>query len=163
MIRSLLAGPVLLVALSAAFADKDDGFKLNDDEKALVKLLNDTRAEAKLSKLKVNPLLCKVAKQHTLNMAKQEKMEHVLDGKGVAKRVTEAGYDYRKVGENLAMASGEEDAPAPPPADVHKNWMDSKGHRANILEAKYTEVGVSMGRSAKGTFFYTMVFGVPRR
>ncbi len=119
--------------------------------------------EPKLSPLKVNPLLCKVARQHSLNMARQEKMSHELDGKKVKDRVTEAGYDYRKIGENLAMSSGESEAPASPPADIHKMWMESKGHRANILDPKYTEVGVSMALSKKGTYYYTMVFGVPRK
>jgi uncharacterized protein YkwD len=126
-------------------------------------LTNKARAEAKLSQLTVNPLLCKVARQHSLNMARQEKMSHDLDGKKVKDRITDAGYDYRKVGENLAMSSGDAEAPASPPADIHKMWMESKGHRANILDPKYTEVGVSMALSKKGTYYYTMVFAVPRK
>jgi uncharacterized protein YkwD len=165
MIRPFLAFAVLLVLLPTLSAEGDHEktppAKLTADEKALIELLNKTRAEKKLSQLKVNPLLCKVAQQHNLNMAKQEKMEHVLDGKGPARRVLDAGYEYRKVAENLAKAEGEADDPAPPPADIHKHWMDSKNHRKNILEPKFTEVGVSMGQSKKGTFFYTMVFAVP--
>src|ERR1700733_6401475 len=118
MIRSLFAVACMVSLLSAAFADTEADVKLNADEKALINLLNKTRAAAKLSKLTINPILCQVAKEHTLNMAKQEKMEHKLDGKGVAQRVTTAGYDYRKVGENLAKAFGDDDAPAPAPADL---------------------------------------------
>jgi uncharacterized protein YkwD len=177
MSRSLVSLAVLLAAMTAVLAqekttppadkgkNKDSAGKLNADEKALVELTNKTRAEAKLSQLKINPLLCKVARQHTLNMAKQEKMSHELDGKKVAQRVTDAGYDYRKIGENLALSKPIEDpnAPAPPPADIHKKWMDSKGHRANILEPKFTEIGISMCLSAKGTYYYTVVFGVQRK
>jgi uncharacterized protein YkwD len=169
MIRLLLAAALLAPSLAAALADEDGArpkegtVDLSADEKALVKLLNDTREKEKLSRLEVNPLLCKVARQHTQNMAKHEKMSHVLDGKGVAARVSDAGYDYRKVAENLAQAAGDADSPAPPPADIHDHWMKSKSHRANIVEPKFTEVGVSMGRSKKGTYFYTMVFGVPRK
>jgi uncharacterized protein YkwD len=133
-------------------------------EKELIDLVNQARARAKLSQLVVNPLLTKAAKQHTENMAKQEKMEHELDGKTVKHRVVAAGYDYHKVGENLARAlSDDKDDPPPPPADIHNGWMNSKSHRAHILDPKYTEVGVSIGRSKKGTYFYTMVFAVPER
>jgi len=175
MSRTLFSLAVLLTMMTALLAqektgapaekgkDEENAAKLSDDEKALVELTNKSRAEEKLPPLKINPLLCKVARQHTLNMARQEKMAHVLDGKGVAQRVTDAGYDYRKVGENLAKASGDAKAPPSPPAEIHKKWMESKGHRANILEAKYTEVGISVAISEKGTYFYTMVFGVPRK
>jgi uncharacterized protein YkwD len=173
MTRSLLAVAVLFGPLTSlpAARDKSDSpatgeeapaVKLNSDEKALIDFVNKTRGQKKLSRLKPNALLCKAARQHNDNMAKQEKMEHVLDGKGPGQRVLAVGYDYRKVAENLAKAEGEPDDPAPAPADIHKHWMDSKGHRKNILEPKFTEVGVSMGRSKKGTIYYTMVFGVQR-
>jgi uncharacterized protein YkwD len=96
-------------------------------------------------------------------MAKQEKMNHVLDGKRVPQRVTAAGYDYRVVAENLALAEGDTDSPAPPPDDIQKNWMESKGHRANILNSRFTEIGVSAVRSKKGNWYYTQVFARPRR
>jgi uncharacterized protein YkwD len=175
MRQSLLTLAVLLAATTALLAQekseppadkgKDNAIKLNADEKALVELTNKARAEAKLSLLKVNPLLCKAARQHSRNMAKQEKMTHVLDGKRVGQRVAETGYDYKKVGENLAMSKpkGDPNAPAAPPADIHKMWMESKGHRANILEPKFTEIGISMYLSEKGTYYYTVVFGVQRR
>jgi uncharacterized protein YkwD len=173
MIRLLLAVALLAPALTIALADEEkakaeekpkaEAVELGADEKALVELVNKAREKEKLSRLEVNGLLCKVAKQHTQNMARHEKMSHILDGKGVAARVSEAGYDYRKVAENLANAAGDADAPAPPPADIHDHWMKSRAHQANIVEPKYTEVGVSMGRSKKGTYFYTMVFGVRRK
>jgi uncharacterized protein YkwD len=166
MIRLLLTVAVFVLALATGLAEEEKGkapeVKLTKDEQALVDLVNKERGKRKLSRLVVNPLLCKVARQHTENMAKQEKMAHVLDGKKPGERVLAAGYDYLKVGENLAKASGKEgDEPAPPPADVHEGWMKSKGHRGHIIEPKYTEVGVSMVLSKKGTYYYTMIFAVP--
>ncbi len=173
MTRSLLSLTVLLAAMTALLAqektgspadkNKDSTAKLTADEKALFELTNKARAEAELSRLTINPLLCKVARQHTLNMARLDKMSHELGGKKVKDRVTDASYDYKKVGENLAMSSGDAEAPASPPADIHKMWIESEGHRANILDPKYTEVGVSMALSKKGTYYYTMVFAVPRK
>jgi uncharacterized protein YkwD len=133
-------------------------------EKALFDLVNKERAKAKLSPLTINDKLTRAARRHTDNMAGQEKMSHVLDGKGPADRAKEAGYDYRKVSENLARAASEDpDTPVPSAEEIHKSWMASKKHRANILEAKFREVGLSVGRSKKGTYFYTMVFGVRTR
>lgn len=137
--------------------------KLSPDEKALFDLVNEERKKEKLPPLVLNATLTKVARQHTLNMAKHEKMAHVLDEKGSAKRVSEAGYDYMSVRENLAAAEGKPDDPPPTPAEIHEMWMKSKGHRANILEVKVTEVGISMLQSKKGTWFATQVFASPRK
>jgi uncharacterized protein YkwD len=170
MWRSLLAG-LLLCGLTVAADDRkekpDQGKapELTADEKALVELVNKDRAKQKIGPVKVNPVLCRVARVHSENMAKQEKMAHVLDGKRVPQRVAAAGYDYRIVAENLALVEieGNANAPPSPPADVHKNWMNSKGHRANILNGRFTEVGISMVKSKKGNWYYTQVFATPRK
>jgi uncharacterized protein YkwD len=165
MIRLMLAG--LLVCGVAALADdkteKTDKVELNDDLKTILKLLNEARKKEKLEPVSLDPVLCRVAKAHTENMARQEKMAHKLDDKRVGDRVLAAGYDYRVVAENLACAEGEPDDPAPAPADIHKNWMESKGHRANILNGRYTQVGLAMVRSKKGNYYYTQVFAAPRK
>lgn len=151
---------LVLVSAVAAGDDKPPKVKLSADEKALVELLNKERKKEKLAELVVDPLLCKVARKHSENMATQETCKHELDGKKVGARAADAGYDYQVIGENLAMAAAEDDTdpPAPKPAEIHQKWMDSKGHRANILNPKYREVGLSMTRSKKGTYFYTQVF-----
>src|SRR4051794_29532939 len=97
--------------------EKESELKLSEDEKAILKLLNDEREKEKLPPLKPNAILFKVARAHSANMAKQEKMAHVLDGKKPSQRVEEAGYDYRVVGENLAF--GENDGEPVPLADIH--------------------------------------------
>jgi uncharacterized protein YkwD len=163
--RSLLVGLVLGGALLAAEGKDKPEDKLSDDEKALVKMLNKARAKEKLEPLKINPLLCRAARLHSENMAKQEKMAHVLDGKSVGHRVTAVGYDYKTVLENLAVADAEGDAnkPPAPAADIHKGWMESKSHRANILDRRPTEVGIGVVRSKKGNYYYTQVLALPRK
>src|SRR5262249_39205564 len=136
--------------------------KLSRDEKALFDLVNETRKKEKLPPLTLNATLCKAAQLHCENMARKEMMKHELDGKGPGQRALDAGYDYRVIRENLGEASGEADAPAPPPADVHQKWMDSKGHKANILHPKVTHIGLSIARSKKGTYYYTQLFAAPR-
>ena len=155
---------LLLTGLALAGDAKPEKVKLSPDEKALLDLLNKERKKEKLAELVPEPTLQKVARQHSENMARQEKMSHELDGKKPGDRVNEAGYNYRAMGENVAMSSpeGKGDPPASPPAVIHKNWMESKGHRENILNPKFREVGISMVRAKGGTYYYTQVFGVRR-
>lgn len=163
MIR-VLAGLVLLTFLAGE--KNPDEVRLSADEKALLELVNRERRKEKVPALTIQPALCRAAQGHAENMAKQEKLSHQLDGKGVGDRVSETGYDWRSVGENLAMAPAEkdgEDPPPPAPADIHKMWMESKGHRANIVNGKYTQIGLATARSKKGTYFYVQVFATPRR
>src|SRR5262249_53442061 len=97
---------------------KADDVKLSKEEQEILDQTNEARAKEKLPPLKVNGTLLKVARAHAANMAKQKKMEHTLDGKDPAQRVEKAGYDYRKVGENIAW--GEKGAKI---ATVFKGWM----------------------------------------
>jgi uncharacterized protein YkwD len=152
---------LLLAAASFAASQDRPAPKLADDLKALLDLANKEREEKKLPALVESPLLTRIARAHAENMARQEKMEHVLDGKGVARRAEEAGYKYRVIGENLARARGEADLPAPPPADIHAQWMKSKRHADNVLNPKFREAGLATARGKSGTIYYAQVFGTP--
>src|SRR5436309_7032417 len=89
-----------IVSLSGpARADK---FELTKDEKKLLELTNKEREKKKLPALKPNALLFKAARAHSANMARQEKMEHVLDGKTPGQRAKAAGYRYDWIAENIA-------------------------------------------------------------
>jgi uncharacterized protein YkwD len=158
MHRALMTVLILVIACPG---QERTTFKLGDTEQKLVDAANESRRKEKLEELSVNRTLCQIALRHAENMAKQEKMDHVLDGKGVAKRTTEGGYDYRVVGENLANAFGDADAPAPPPADIHEQWMNSKLHRANLMNPKFKHIGVAVVKSKKGTYYYCQVFATP--
>lgn len=91
--------------------------------------------------LKENKKLNFTAQQKLDDMFKQQYFEHISpDGNGVAKLSTSAGYDYVLIGENLAFGNFK-DAQA-----LLNAWMASPGHRANILNAKYADIGVAVGR-----------------
>jgi uncharacterized protein YkwD len=130
---------------------------LSEDEKTLLELTNKERAKEKLPPLEVSPLLFKLAREHSANMAKQDKMDHVLDGKGPVDRARAAGYDYLNIAENVAAA---ENTPLP---DVIKGWMESKIHRDNILSKEVTEIGLGIARTEKGVYYYTQEFGRPKK
>jgi uncharacterized protein YkwD len=143
------------VGVTRAFADKDDkpAVKVSRDEKSIVDQTNAARAKEKLEGLTVNAQLMEAARAHAANMAKQRKFDHVLDGKKPVDRTKEAGYPSALVGENIAQTSRLSTQQA------FKSWMESKGHRGNILSDKYNEIGVALSRDAKGTCYYVQVFG----
>jgi uncharacterized protein YkwD len=160
-----IASLILVLAVSSSWAEpapEETGVKLSEHEQQLLKLLNEARAREKLPPLRPNAILCKVARQHAANMARQEKMEHKLDGKKAPQRVEEAGYDYRLVGENVAFSEGDDEQTVPV-EEVHQSWMKSEVHRANILKKDYEEVGLGIGRNAKGQLYYAQVFGTHRK
>jgi uncharacterized protein YkwD len=152
---------LFLVSCAALALAQDRPVKLGDTEQKLFDAANAARSNDSLDKLTLDRTLCKVALGHAENMARQEKMDHVLDGKGVAKRTIEGGYDYRVVGENLAKASGDKDAPAPSPAEIHEHWMKSEKHRANLMSPKFKQIGLAVVKSEKGTYYYCQVFATP--
>src|SRR5438270_13631620 len=129
--RTLLAG-VLLLGLTVGARADEPKVELTAEEKAVLELTNQERAKEKLPPLKPNPILMKVARAHSKNMAKQEKLAHELDGKKPHERAEDAGYKLGWIGENCAAGSD------PYPAkDVMKGWMESAGHRGNILGKRY--------------------------
>ena len=126
-------------------------------EKKILELTNLERKKKELPALKASALLAKVAQGHSENMARQGKMEHNLDGKTPLQRLRAAGYSYARAYENIA--AGDADVPLD---DLIKAWMDSKGHRDNILNDVCTEIGLGIARDAKGQVYYTQLFGKPK-
>jgi uncharacterized protein YkwD len=153
----LLVAVLVVAGLAWAADPKADKTKLSEDEQKILDLTNEARAKEKLPPLKVNATLLKVARAHSANMAKQHKMEHVLDDLNPAQRVDKAGYNYRSVAENIGVA--EKGATA---AALFKGWMDSKIHHDNILSSKVDEIGIGLVTDDKGETYYTQVFGKRR-
>lgn len=124
------------------------------DEKArkafleeIVRLVNVERRKAKVKPLRVAPVLEKAAQAHAENMARQEKMEHELDGKNPTQRMRAAGYRGDYTLENIAKGALSASA-------LMKLWMNSPPHRKNILEPNITDIGVGIAQSGKSTEQY---------
>jgi uncharacterized protein YkwD len=163
MIRCLSSAVLLVFAVAtvASPEEKKDAakFEMSKDEQTLLELLNKERAKAKLPPLSPHPLLFKTARAHSANMAKQRKLEHILDGKKPPHRVLAAGYDYGKLSENIAVSEG----PGIPLSRIVKLWMESKIHRENLLDDKVTETGLGIAGNDKGETYYTQEFARPRK
>lgn len=127
---------------------------ISANEQTIIDLINQFRKEKDLPPLKPNALLIQAARDHSKNMAKQRKMEHVLDDKNVDKRVKETGYKSVAVGENIARWMK--------PKEIVNAWMHSPGHRANILDKQFQEIGIGIAADDKGIAYYAAVFGASR-
>ncbi|HEY7158971.1 MAG TPA: CAP domain-containing protein [Gemmataceae bacterium] len=157
---SLLALFAVFIPVAPAEDKKEKSeFTMTKDEQTLLELLNKERVKKELPPLRPNPLLFKVARAHSANMAKQEKMEHVLDGKNPGQRVLAAGYDYGKVSENIAVSEG----PGAALTVIVKDWMESEIHRENLLSDKVTETGLGIAKNDKKEVYYTQIFARPRK
>ena len=127
---------------------------LTREEKAILELCNRERAKKKLPPLEPNAELTEAARKHSTKMARRNKLSHKLDGKTVAERVRDAGGRQVWLGENIAVG-------ARSPGEVVTVWMKSRGHRENILDKHYTEIGIGIHIGQRGRKFYTQVFAAP--
>ncbi|HEY6886492.1 MAG TPA: CAP domain-containing protein [Solirubrobacter sp.] len=112
---------------------------------ALLCLHNQFRAQNRLPALKDNAKLRKAATGYANDMVDQGFFDHTSpDGETFVDRVIGAGYAKRNegwsLGENLAWGTGEESTPR----YVMDAWMNSAGHKANILKASYQEIGIGI-------------------
>ena len=105
----------------------------------VVKWTNEQRQQNGLAPLKENLKLVASAKLKVEDMFKNQYFEHVSPiGVGVDGLAQKAGYEYILIGENLAMGNFQNSE------KVVEAWMDSPGHRENILNGKYQEIGVAV-------------------
>lgn len=120
---------------------------------------NKHRAEANLPALQANSLLNQAAQNKLNDMVAKQYFDHISpDGVGPAEIVDGVGYTYVRVGENLALGSFAGDA------DLVQSWMDSPGHRANIISSGFGELGVAAGLGTfegKPAWFAVQTFGLP--
>lgn len=122
------------------FLTFDDNANL--DAKNIIAITNKYRQE--------NGITTSLSEQSKLNLSAQVKLEDMFEnqyfehdspkGVGVSDLGNQSGYDYLLIGENLAMGNFKSDLA------LVDAWMNSPGHRENILNKNYREIGVSVGR-----------------
>jgi len=144
-----------------------DGCTLSAEDKAMLDAVNAARAQGRScggSYYQAAPALTwscglsKVALGHSTDMATHNFFSHTgSDGLTVGQRVSNAGYRWSAVGENIAAGY----------ADVTKvmdGWLKSAGHCANIMNRNYTQLGAASYRSSGSSYgiYWTQVFARPR-
>ena len=118
---------------------------LRDVRAAILCLLNAERAARNLPPLHANPSLARAALLHSQEMVSRRYFSHVsANGEDFVSRIRKAGYLRGSrgwaVGENLAWGSGSYATPA----EIVRGWMASPPHKANILNARFREIGIGI-------------------
>lgn len=124
---------------------------VNSYEQQVIDLVNQIRAQYGLSALKANWELSRVARYKSQDMHDRKYFSHTSPTYGSpAEMIKKFGISYKSAGENIAQGYKT-------PQAVVDGWMNSSGHRANILNASYTEIGV--GYVSDGSYWTQMFIG----
>ncbi|MFF7640366.1 CAP domain-containing protein [Streptomyces canus] len=119
----------------------------------VVGLTNRERARAGLPPLAVDPLLARAAQAYSTDMAVRAFYSHTSpEGTQPWDRAAAAGSARRSIGENIAC--GQRSA-----AEVVEGWMNSPGHRANILKPDFTHIGIGFAGGGPAGTYWTQLFG----
>jgi uncharacterized protein YkwD len=127
-------------------------------EKQLFDQLNASRQEAGRDPLEWDERLAQAAREHTKHMIEANKLGHVVDGEAtVPERLAATGIRFNRSGENVGYNTNFE--------DLHRAWMDSPGHRENIVNSNYNVVGIGVAQGEDGLFYATQDFAhaLPQR
>lgn len=120
-------------------------------EQEVIRLVNEIRVQNGLSALTYNWELSRVARYKSQDMVDNRYFSHTSPTYGTPfQMIRSFGLSYRSAGENIAYGQRT-------PQAVVNAWMNSSGHRANILSSSYTQIGV--GYMANGHYWTQMFIG----
>ena len=118
--------------------------------KQVVNLVNEERAKAGLSALVLDETLASAAMVRATEI--ETSFSHTRpDGRSFSTILSDMGIQYHRSGENIAWGQQS-------PETVMEGWMNSKGHRANILNPNFTKIGVGYRKNAAGRTYWTQLF-----
>ena len=125
---------------------------VNATEKEVVRLVNVERQKNGLSPLVLDADLSKVARAKSQDMSTNRYFSHTSPTYGSPfEMMKKFGIKYSSAGENIAMGQPTAEA-------VVKAWMNSDGHRANILSKNFTKIGVGYFKGSNGSPYWTQMF-----
>lgn len=136
---------------------------LSADEKRMLDLHNEIRADWNLPEFCVHPALTKAARAHSREMLDKDYFSHnSYNGQDFSVRLKRFGYEWRAAGENIAWGSGSYATPE----QRFDAWMKSPGHKANILNGNFREIGIGAQtgtyKQYNGAAMWTADFGTRR-
>jgi uncharacterized protein YkwD len=125
------------------------------DAARIVELVNQERSKTGCSPVTANSKLNAAAQKYTDVMADSGVLSHTgPDGSQISDRVEREGYVWSAIGENIAQGQQS-------PEEVMNSWMNSSGHRANILNCSFREIGIGIHEGDGGPW-WTQDFGTSR-
>ncbi len=117
-------------------------------EEQIIELTNQFRAKYKRGAVKYDPVLSRAAESYARFLARSGKFSHEADGRQPADRITKAGYEFCRIGENLASAENSRGFETTKLAtQTVEGWINSPGHRKNMLIDSVTDIGVGVVRA----------------
>ena len=143
--------PTAAPAQSPTEQQAQQSYQLNENEREVVRLVNKIRVKNGLGELTIDPQLSRVARLKSQDMHDQGYFGHNSPTYGSPFDMMKSfGISYRTAGENIAMGYRS-------PQSVVDGWMNSAGHRKNILNGSFTKIG--MGYVAGGNYWTQMFIG----
>ncbi|MEL7048572.1 MAG: CAP domain-containing protein [Pseudomonadota bacterium] len=117
-------------------------------ERQIIALTNEFRAEERLKPVRRNAQLDRAAIDYARLLATTDQFAHDADGQGPENRVTKAGYGYCQIAENLALHLNSRGFSSDNLAELAmEGWINSPGHRRNLLQPHVTEIGIAVVRA----------------
>jgi uncharacterized protein YkwD len=146
----------MLVAPPSADAWSANAFS-SGAEKELVSLTNKSRASAGLKALKVDSKLTAIARSRSKDMIVRDYFSHSIppSGKNVFSILDSKGYCYSIAGENIGWNDYPDDVAT---ATIHRQFMESAGHRKNVLGKRWDVIGVGAYKGPSGKKMWTVLF-----
>ncbi len=127
----------------------------SSQESEVARLVNVERAKSGLPALKLNWQLSRVARYKSADMADKGYFAHNSPTYGTPFQMMENfGLRFSAAGENIAYGQRT-------PAEVMRDWMNSPGHRNNIMSPSFTEIGVGLAKNKNGVCYWTQQFMKP--
>jgi uncharacterized protein YkwD len=155
-IAFVLTSVGLLAAPRATLAWDTNSFS-SASESQLVSLTNQARAAAGLKSLKVDSKLTAIARWRSKDMIVRDYFSHTILGTNynVFHVLDQKGYCYHVAGENIGWNNYPDDVAT---NTIQRQFMDSAGHRANILGKAWDAVGIGAYKGPDGTKMWTVIF-----
>ena len=120
--------------------------KYNQSQLLLLDLHNKQRKSKVLKELIIDENLCKYAQNHAKEMAKKNSLYH-----SSMSSLIKVNEGTKTVGENIAYGQSTEEK-------AMKDWMNSVGHRWNILSKEYQKIGIASEKDEDGRIYWCVVF-----
>lgn len=143
---AVMLSPTLGSTAGAATSGKRSGscWRTKSSEKDFARKMNAARDVAGVGRLRLDPELSKAARSHTQAMARKDVLYHTP-----TERLKWKVTNWRVLGENVGVGGDV--------SSLHRAFMDSSGHRANIVYGTFRHVGVGVKR-ANGKMWVTVIF-----
>ncbi len=148
--------PSLADGLTARFSGCTEPLEAASWRAEILRLVNLERARNGLRTLTMNQTLEDQAAEYACELIFYDFFAHEnpITGSTLRQRAEDFGYDYQVIGENLAAGQRT-------PREAFDDWMDSEGHRRNILDERFEEIGIGIRSGGDYGLYWVQEFGRP--